>query len=355
MNNTQLPVNAFAEFGINLSAALGLQGQCIAFPQQVWESRSSGSSFTSNPEDIEISNTEIQNCGTITIIKRTDPRGLNKTFNFHQDVSGTADFTLNDNGNSTTDSTGNTKTFTDVLTGTYHVSEDTVPAGFAFESANCTSSTGSSTSNGTDDSTHIGSKTLNLAGGGSITCVYVNQQQLGAIKITKTSSKAAATPLANAHFEICTNNGPYTTTNPCSPAKTGSGDLVTGTAGTTCIDNLAFGDYYVTEKSAPTGYLIDDTSTTKITVDNNAGCSDTTYVGEAKTYTDTPKTDLVVTATSEATGGTASRITCTGPSPGTSNIGNSPVPSSTTFTDPATMTANGLAPGTYSCTVVIDP
>jgi hypothetical protein len=355
MNHTALNAQAFAEFGINLSLALGLRGQCIAFPQQVWESRSSGSSFTSNPQDIEISNTQIQNCGTITIIKRTDPRGLNKAFNFHQDISGTSDFTLNDNGNSTTDSTGNTKTYTNVLTGTYHVSEDTVPAGFALESATCTSSTGSSTSSGTDDATHVGSKVLNLAGGGSITCVYVDQQQLGAIKITKTSSKAAATPLANAHFQICTNAGPYGTGNPCTPAKTGSGDLVTGATGTTCIDNLAFGDYYVTEKTAPSGYLIDDTSTTKITVDNNAGCSDATYVGEAKTYTDTPKTDLVVTATSEASGGTASRITCTGPSPGTGNIGNSPTPSASTFADPATMTANGLAPGTYSCTVVIDP
>jgi hypothetical protein len=365
MNNTTLPVNAFAEFGINLSLALGLRGKCIAFPQQVWESRSSGSSFTSNPQDIEISNTQIQNCGTITIIKHTNPRGLNQAFNFHQDVAGTGfpDFTLNDTGNAgppPTDSAGNTKTFTNVLTGTYHVSEDTLPAGFGFASVSCVSSTGSSTSNGTDDTTHIGSKTLNLAGGGSITCTYTNNQQLGAIKISKISSKAAATALAGAHFRICTNGtdgGAFTT---CTAAKTGSDDLNTGTATFVCVDNLAFGDYYVSEKSAPTGYSIDDATVHKVTVDTNAKCSDTTYVGESITFKDTPKTDLTVNATSQVAGGTKSRIACTNNNGG-ANIGNSPQPADTgsppvqNFADPVTVTALGLAPGTYTCVVVIDP
>jgi hypothetical protein len=362
MNGTALPTQAFAEFGINLSVALGLQGQCVAFPQQVWESRSSGSSFTSNPQDIEITSTEIQNCGTITIIKHTNPRGLNQAFNFHQDVSGTADFTLNDTGNAgppPTDSTGNTKTFSNVLTGTYHVSEDALPAGFGFGSASCVSSTGSSTSNGTDDLTHIGSKTLTLAGGGSITCTYTNNQQLGAIMISKISSKAAATALAGAHFRICTNGtdgGAFTT---CTAAKTGSDDLNTGTATFVCVDNLAFGDYYVSEKSPPTGYAIDDATVHKVTVDTNATCSDTTYVGESITFKDTPKTDLTVHVASEASGGTASRISCVDSS--SAAIGNSPQPADTgnppvqNFTDPVTLTASGLAPGTYTCSVVIDP
>jgi hypothetical protein len=360
MTGTALPAQAFAEFGINLSLALGLRGQCIAFPQQVWESRSSGSSFTSNPQDIEITNTQIQNCGTITIIKHTSPRGLDQAFNFHQDVSGTADFTLNDTGNSTTDSAGNTKTFTNVLAGTYHVSEDTLPLGFGFGNASCVSSTGSSTSNGTDDTTHIGSKTLNLAGGGSITCTYTNNQQLGAIKINKISSKAAATALAGAHFRICTNGtdgGAFTT---CTAAKTGSDDLNSGTATFVCVDNLAFGDYYVSEKSPPSGYAVDDATVHKVTVDTNAKCSDTTYVGESITFKDTPKTDLTVHAASEASGGTKSRISCVNNS--SADIGNSPQPADTpgppvvqNFADPVTVTANGLAPGTYTCTVVIDP
>jgi hypothetical protein len=353
MNNTALPINAFAEFGINLSLALGLRGQCVAFPQQVWESRSSGSSFTSNPQDIEITNTTIQNCGTITIIKQTNPRGLNQAFNFHQDVTTAGDFTLNDTGNSgTANSAGNTKVFSNVLSGTYHVSEDTVPAGFAFSSATCTTTGGASTTNGTDDTTHIGLRNLTLTGGGSITCTYVNNQSLGAIKITKTSSKAAHTALTGAHFRICTNDGPYTTQNPCTAAATGTDDLtVTNTDGTVCVANLAFATYYVSEKSAPTGYSIDDTTVHQAVVNTNTTCAGSPL---ALTFRDTPLTNVVVTATSQVTGGTASSITCTGPSPGTGNIGNSPQPASG-FADPVTMTANGLSPGTYTCTVVVDP
>jgi hypothetical protein len=353
LNNTALPVNAFAEFGINLSLALGLRGKCIAFPQQVWESRSSGSSFTSNPQDIEISNTNIQNCGTITIIKHTNPRGLNQAFGFHQDVSGTADFSLNDTGNTTGDSAANTKTFSNVLQGTYHVSEDTVPAGFAFASVTCSTTGGSSTTNGTSDSSHNGLKNLILTGGGSITCTYVNDQQLGSIKITKQSSKVSTTKLSGAHFEVCTNAGPYDAGNPCVPAQTGSGDVTTGADGTKCLDNLAFGTYYVTETQAPSGYGIDNTaanpSSQTAVVGTNASCSSAS--GQvALTFTDTPLTTIVVTSTGEAAVGTTkSKISCV-------NSSNTTVGTSvTTFIDPASETIQHLPPDTYTCTVVVDP
>jgi hypothetical protein len=360
MNNTALPVNAFAEFGINLSLALGLRGKCIAFPQQVWESRSSGSSFTSNPQDIEISNTQIQNCGTITIIKHTFPRSLNQSFTFHQDIAGTnfPDFSLNDNGCTVASCTGNTKTFTNVIKGTYHVSEGTVPAGFAYDSVSCVSTGGSSTTSGTDDSSHNGLTNLVLTGGGSITCTYVNNQQLGAIKITKQSSKVSTTKLASAHFEVCTNAGPYNTgtnhdQNPCVPAQTGSGDVTTGTDGTKCLDNLAFGTYYVTETQAPTGYGIDNTtanpSSQSAVVGTNASCTSTS--GQlALTFTDTPLTTLKVTATGEAAVGTTkSTISCV--DSGSNTVGTDV----STPVDPASETILHLPPDTYTCTVVVDP
>jgi hypothetical protein len=61
-----LAVQQFAEFGINLTDALG-GGPLPCFPQQVWETRSSGSSFTSNPEDIEFVN--VSTCGALEIVK----------------------------------------------------------------------------------------------------------------------------------------------------------------------------------------------------------------------------------------------------------------------------------------------
>jgi hypothetical protein len=63
-----------------------------------------------------------------------------------------------------------------------------------------------------------------------------------------------------------------------------------------------------------------------------------------------------VNVASEASGGTASRISCVS---GSTAIGNSPQPADVSgvqqFGDPETVTATGLAPGTYTCTVVIDP
>jgi hypothetical protein len=60
---------------------------------------------------------------------------------------------------------------------------------------------------------------------------------------------------------------------------------------------------------------------------------------------------VTVTSSSEVSGagGTSSTITCT-PTGSTTNIGDSPKTG-----QKATVTANGLLPGSYTCTVVIDP
>ncbi len=126
---------------------------------------------------------------------------------------------------------------------------------------------------------------------------------------------------------------------------------MTGDDGTVCVDPLGFGDYYVTETSPPTGYAADDTTTHKVTVDNNAACSDASYGGEAITFTDTPLTDITATATSEVAGGTKSHIRCVD----SSNVSVGDSASYPTNVDPAEADANGLAPGVYTCTITIDP
>ncbi len=55
---------------------------CQGFAQETWEARSSGSSFSSNPSDIETEGHSISNCGTVEVIKRTDPRGINQDFHY---------------------------------------------------------------------------------------------------------------------------------------------------------------------------------------------------------------------------------------------------------------------------------
>jgi uncharacterized surface anchored protein len=207
--------------------------------------------------------------------------------------------------------------------------------------------------------------TINLSVNDVVVCIYQNNQQLGAIKISKISSKAAATALSGAYFRVCTNGtdgGDFTS---CTAAKTGSDNLgPTGSDGAVCIDNLGFGDYYVSEKSAPSGYAVDDAKVHKVTVSTNAKCTDSTYVGQSIQFQDTPLTDLSVHVASEASGGTKSAVVCTDSS--SNNIGNSPQPTgavtgtTSTYGDPVNLYADpthgaALKPGTYTCTIYIDP
>ena len=82
INGTALAAQQWSEFGVNLTQALnaGTNNPLPCFPQQVWESRSSGSSFTSNPQDIEF--VHLNTCGSITIVKNTDPRHVNQNFSY---------------------------------------------------------------------------------------------------------------------------------------------------------------------------------------------------------------------------------------------------------------------------------
>jgi hypothetical protein len=344
----------FGEAGVDLTnAGVFTPGVCTAFGQAEGVSRSSGNSGQAAMEDlVGPGHISLSNCGTVTIIKHTDPRGINQNFSYTSTLttnppSGTTpcsqpspetaqSFTLNDNGNTTGDSAANTQTCGFVPIGSYTVTEGAEPSGFVLESLTCTA-TGSGS--GSQDATNLSQANITIAAGGdTVTCTYVNQQQLGAIEITKTSSKAAATPLAGATFSITSGGTPI----PGSPFTTDSN-------GTICVDSLSFGAYTVTETAAPTGYAMDDSTGHTVTVDNNAKCSDNPYVGESISFTDTPLTDISANATSEVTGGTQSHIECVdsnGNPVATSGSGNS---------DPANASATGLKPGTYTCTIVIDP
>ena len=168
---------------------------------------------------------------------------------------------------------------------------------------------------------------------GLVTCTYVNQAS-GAILVTKTAKNhnlgdGLQHPLAGATFSV---NGV---------------SKVTGANGQACFDGLTIGTAYtVTETAAPTGYSI-DTTFKSVTPTSPASCTSGTPDGVS--FTDSPLTDVSVTATSEVPGVTNSTITCV--DSGNAGIGNSPQGPA----DPVTVTANGLKPGTYTCTIVVDP
>jgi Prealbumin-like fold domain len=351
-----LTTGLFGEAAVNLTAAgVFPAGTCEAFGSTFLKSRAS-SSFGAEVKDfIAPQPVNISNCGEIKIIKHTNPRGVNQTFSYTSTIpnppsgsttpSCTSDttpsaFTLNDSGNSSSDNAANTEDCTKVVAGSYTVTEGAEPANFTLESLLCTATGGGS---GAQDGTDPLKANITVVPNSVVTCTYTNKQNLGALKIIKTSSKGTNPGLAGAQFSI---TGP----NSYSNSVTSGGD------GTICVDHLPFGTYSVTETAPPTGYKIDDTSAHNVPVNLTSTCGD----GNEATFsaTDTPLWDLQVRFRDGGSGATSGTISCESPTgtvltadtTATTGWGASPPPTGTTNT------YLGLtAPRTVTCTIEIDP
>jgi hypothetical protein len=187
---------------------------------------------------------------------------------------------------------------------------ETVPANWALTSATC--SDGSPVS------------AVDLGPSETVTCTFTNTLQLGAIKVTKTRKHAADGPGDHPHA------GVDFTVNGVTHA--------TDANGVACFDGLLFGSYTVHE-TVPTGYQGEADKT--VTVDNAATCADNPFGGESVSFHNTPLTNLTVTVDSQVPGGTSSTIDC-----GVAAAGPG---------DDISASATNLVPGTYTCTIVVDP
>jgi hypothetical protein len=263
--------------------------------------------------------------GTIVVEKITDDGS--GSFDFTSNTLTPASFTL------TTTAAGaagkDSETFSDLAPGTYDVAE-TVPAGWNLVSATC--------DDGSDPAT------IGLSAGETVTCTFHDARERGAIEITKTRKHAADGPGDHPHAGVT-----FTVTGGELPA--GGVTAVTDANGVACVDGLVLsslvgGDYTVTE-TVPAGYNSADASK-DVTVDNEATCDDDPYVGETVGFQNTPLTDLTVSVNSQVTGGTNSKITCTGLTP-------TPADGTPSAFDDTSETVEDLEPGTYTCEVIIDP
>jgi hypothetical protein len=98
ISHASLTAGQFAEFGVDLTKAkITPASACEVFPQSVWESRASGSSFESNPADIEIEAHKISNCLSSTTTTHPQQGGGNvssiavgQSVTDHAQVDGTA-------------------------------------------------------------------------------------------------------------------------------------------------------------------------------------------------------------------------------------------------------------------------
>jgi hypothetical protein len=306
------PAFTFGEAAIDLTG-LGIvaEGDCSPFSSAYVKSRSSDA-FTSAVKDfIAPVSISLDTCGKLTIIKHTDPAGIDEDFGYT--TTGGLDpstFTLNDAGT-------DTQVYDNLQPGTYTVTEDADPFGFVLQSLTCVGAGGSSSDR---------TATAVIVAGSDITCTYVNEQQLGAIRVVKTRKHAADGPGSHPHAGV-----DFTIAG--QPVQTDAN-------GVACVDGLAFGSYDATE-TLPSGYHADQALTQSADVDNNASCDDDPYGGETLNFGNTPLTNLSVTVDSQIPGGTSSTIDCSVASAGPG--------------DDITASATDLEPGTYTCTVVIDP
>lgn len=307
----------FGEAQIRLAGIFTDPTICQGFGSAYLKSRSSDS-FTSALKDfVPPVAVNISNCGSIDITKVDDGTPGNPlegaVFTLYNDAAPVG-------GTRGAEDTITTKTcqsdingecsITGVQAGTYWVVETTGVDGYDLA----------------DD------QAVTIAANGTVELTFVDPKQTGAITITKTAKHAAADsgsiPLAGVDFTV--DGSTYTT----------------GADGTVCIDGLDQADYTVSEVAAPTGYAGADDQ--DVTVDNAATCADDPYVGESVSFSNTPLTDITVSVDSQVVGGTASTIEC-------AYLDADPDASTDATTGDGSLAMTDLVPGTYSCTIVVDP
>jgi hypothetical protein len=325
-NGTLDPISTrtFGEAQVDLDALTGGGGApaCAVFGSAYLKSRSSDS-FTSALKDfIAPLSLNIDECGNVIIRKVTIPASDPATVQFGYTKSFPTDPAT---ANTFTLGHGQSKNYgDDVIPGTgYTVVEDVIPANWAFTSIDCSASSGVTP-------TIVGAQiTFDIDDTSDVLdCTYTNTQLKGAIKVTKTRKHAADGTGDHPHA------GVNFTVNGVTKA--------TDANGVACFDGLNFGAYTVHEV-VPAGYHGE--ADKQVTVDNNATCAATPYAGESVSFHNTPLTNITVTVDSQVAGGTSSTIDCDPVTPG-SDAGPG---------DDISHSLNDREPGTYTCTVVVDP
>jgi prealbumin domain-containing protein len=158
----------------------------------------------------------------------------------------------------------------------------------------------------------------------------------GALAIEKTRKHAADGPGDHPHAGVV-----FTITGGDLPAGT---TVTTDANGEACLAGIESGTYSVSE-AIPTGYAVTSANPQNGTVVEDTTCETATPV----TFTNVPLTNITVSVDSQIPGGTASTIDCDA-------VADPPFDATT---DPVTgdgsFSLNNKVPGTYVCTVIVDP
>jgi hypothetical protein len=225
------------------------------------------------------------------------------------------------------------RTFDDLPPGTYDV-EEVVPAGWNLDSATCVDEVGPNSAPGSID----------LAAGETVTCTFVDSRERGAILISKTRKHAADGPGDHPHPGV---------TFTVSGGSLGSPQTVTTNAdGEACLDGLVLSSFvgdYTVDETVPSGYHAEGATSKTVAVTDEATCQAGPKAGVS--FSNTPLTNITVSVDSQVDGGTASTIQCVDEAVPPNTVGSG----STGANGDGSAAANDLEPGTYTCTVVVDP
>ncbi len=313
--NVSLAAGTFGEAAVNLTAAgVFPPGTCEALGSAFLKSRSSASFPAEVKDFVAPQPVNISNCGTVNIHKQDDVGAplAGAVFTLYKDNAPIG-------GSRGAEDTITTLTCTTLATGNCSIAN--VPFGdyWAVETTGVPNHDLAA-----DQSFSLTASTPDH----TISLTFVDPRQPGAIKVTKTYKHAASGsgdhPQAGVTFTV---NGVTEQTD---------------ANGVACFDGLTFGTYPVHE-TVPAGYHV-DANDKQVTVDNTATCADIPYVGETVTFHNTPLTNITISVDSQIDGGTASTIDCGGGATG-----------STGANGDGSVSRNDLEPGTYTCTVVVDP
>jgi len=192
---------------------------------------------------------------TLIVAKETLPDGSAQSFTFTK----TSGFGSGNGGTfNLTDGQTTGTTYSDLLPGSYVVTE-TVPSGWKSPPAiDCTGDSG--TTNLSTGSS--GAATFDLQAGETVTCTFTNTQ-LAKVTITKTDDDDPASSVNGAVFGIYEDKAPastsspgiedYNSATPATPAPVTTCTIASGTCSTANVLDPAKA-YWVVETTTPTGY-----------------------------------------------------------------------------------------------------
>jgi hypothetical protein len=335
ISGVALKAGQFAEFGINLSDS-GIIGadECAGFSQTIWESRSSGSSFVSSTKDISVEDNDINLCGSAQVTKFGSDEGSQEgaVFTLYEDSIDPANIvgtcTVNAAGECVNDD-GTTEyppSFAELQPGTYVIDETTVPDGY-----------------GKDPDLP---ETFTVAIGQNVELSYTDPRLQGALRILKNSTKGDGTGAVTTAGAVFSYDSTQVTDN-------GTGDE-DSTIGRVCVSGLDPGAFTVNEVTPPEGYGDASEVDQGVTVVNGTNCTDNLPgAGATATFHNPPLADIQVNFRDAGSGETnvvGSTINCV---EGATDLGDNDATSTAGWDKSETHL--GLDPGTYVCTVVVDP